>query len=136
MACTTSEEHKSCRETNQQLLRRARRKVGKVKRYRYTPTYKFDVSMQAPGRSVGLYLPLEKISTALICSRERASLTVSFHSTHSDTEHSVPAHFHEWVCPESLRRLIQTYVRGRGRIFTGSNHASFKIKARSAAAAF
>lgn len=69
-------------------------KVGIVARYRYTPTYKFDVSMQAPGRSVGLYLPLEKISTALSRGRERASLTVSFYITQSDIECFVLAHFY------------------------------------------
>lgn len=47
--------------------------------------------------SVNLYL--EKISTAPRCGRERASLTVSPHITHSDKEHFVRAHSDEWVSP-------------------------------------
>ncbi|MHC2598806.1 hypothetical protein ACVLVH_004487 [Kluyvera sp. 1366] len=67
---------------------------------------------QAPARSAGHNLYLEKISPALSCGRERASLTVSIRKTHSDTEHSVPAHSCEWVCPDSL--LIVSFKRMPG----------------------
>jgi len=61
--------------------------------------------MQAPGRSVGLNLPLEKVNTAS-CSRERAALTVLIHITQSDIEKSVRAHSDEWVSPELLLQRV------------------------------
>lgn len=45
-------------------------------------------------------LYLEKISPAPVCGRERASLTVLTHITHSDTQKSVLTHSNEWVSPE------------------------------------
>lgn len=113
-----------------------------MKRNRYTPTYKFDVSSstgavllhQAPARSAGHNLYLEKISPALVCGRERAALTVSIHKTHSDTEQSVPAHSREWVSPGSLLRLFMR-VPGDAGAFNEVIHASFKNKAQSASAA-
>lgn len=73
--------------------------------------------MQAPGRSVGLYLPLEKISTALSRGRERASLTVSIHIAHSDTEQSVLVHSNEWASPERLNFLFVADARHRADIW-------------------
>jgi len=52
--------------------------VGILARYRYTPTYKFDVSIAGPGAFRRANLYMEKISPAHMCGRERASLTVSF----------------------------------------------------------
>ncbi len=53
-------------------------KVAILSCHRYTPTYKFDVSISDPGAIRRENLNLEKISPAYPCGRERATLAVSF----------------------------------------------------------
>ena len=74
---------------------------------------------QAPARSAGHNLYLEKISPALLCGRERASLAVSIHKTHSDTEQSVQPHSREWACPEGLKRFYLNGCPGTRAHFMG-----------------
>lgn len=67
-------------------------KVGIVARYRYTPTYKFDVSSAGPGAIRRASCLWRRLALHFRCGRERASLTVSFLITLSDKEQSVRAH--------------------------------------------